>query len=233
MRTFTWDNGTVFYTIDSNYTQRLQNLIETAITDFVGKVNQNIYKQECIKFQRIYPNETWIHKYWVHFFPGNKCDSTVGKPFNPEKRNVSIGLDCMTQGVIQHELLHILGFWHEHSRTDRDQYVDIHWENVMDKAKENFRQFSDPVDDHLGLPYDYASIMHYKWDEFSKNGNVTVQPKFANTSVIGQRDAPTTLDLMKVRLRYKCMKHQNESAYRALLKYPIPLELDDNAPDNP
>lgn len=37
---------------------------------------------------------------------------------------------CMERGIIQHELLHALGFYHEHTRSDRDQYVRINWENV-------------------------------------------------------------------------------------------------------
>ena len=39
---------------------------------------------------------------------------------------------CTDSGTIIHEFIHGWGFWHEHARPDRDNYVQILWENIID-----------------------------------------------------------------------------------------------------
>lgn len=59
----------------------------------------------------------------------NRCWSYVGKQ-NTGNQSLSIGQWCDHHGTVVHEILHALGFWHEHSRYDRDDYVTIIWENI-------------------------------------------------------------------------------------------------------
>ena len=61
-------------------------------------------------------------------------------------------------GIPVHEIGHIFGLWHEQQRGDRDDYVRVLYENVI----QYFFQFSivSTVVD-LGVPYDIGSVMHY------------------------------------------------------------------------
>ena len=58
-----------------------------------------------------------------------------------------------------HELAHAQGILHEQSRTDRDQYVTIQWNNIRRGMERNFRKHA--FAQTAGVPYDYNSIMHY------------------------------------------------------------------------
>ena len=67
---------------------------------------------------------------------GLRCWSNIGREYNvPGAQELSIGEGCNTKGIITHELMHALGFWHEQSRTDRDDYIAVLWENIKKGSK--------------------------------------------------------------------------------------------------
>lgn len=67
---------------------------------------------------------------------GLRCWSNIGREYNvPGAQELSIGEGCNTKGIITHELMHALGFWHEQSRTDRDDYIAVLWENIKNGSK--------------------------------------------------------------------------------------------------
>ena len=83
----------------------------------------------CVSF------EEWSNQLvWVRLRKEKKgCFASVGRrPFyiGPLPLNFQSPECLKHDGTVHHELLHVLGLYHEQSRPDRDQYVDIIWDNV-------------------------------------------------------------------------------------------------------
>ena len=50
-------------------------------------------------------------------------------------KHVSVSISrCFRKGAVMHEVLHALGFWHEQNRPDRDNFVTIHFDNIIPSA---------------------------------------------------------------------------------------------------
>ena len=64
-----------------------------------------------------------------------RCCSFVGKRGNGPQA-ISIGKNCDKFGIVVHELGHAVGFWHEHTRPDRNEWVKIIKENIQE-GKQN------------------------------------------------------------------------------------------------
>jgi len=61
-----------------------------------------------------------------------------------------------------HELGHVLGFFHEHQRWDRDQFITVHYENIKPGRAHDYDWIAQTNWLVTSLPYDYRSIMHYR-----------------------------------------------------------------------
>ena len=92
-------------------------------------------------------------------------------------------------------MMHTLGFDHEQRRPDRDDYVEIQFDNIKKGLQgflqtENVRKinvfcipgteqnFAIKTDmETFGLDYDFQSLMHYDGMAFSNNKNYTIVTK--------------------------------------------------------
>lgn len=166
--------------------------------DSIMQAMEMVSQSTCVSFH----NRTTEVDY-LCFYPSKSCASFVG--FRGGVQNVYMGPTC-TAGNIAHEVIHALGFYHEHTREDRDQYIDILVDNIMKGMGHNFQTWKGKT---FGLPYDSSSIMHYGRFYFSKNGLPTIKAK--EDDKMGQRTHLSPLDIKRVRLLYKCDEGQKKN----------------------
>lgn len=151
-----WPNGEVVYTYHESISQNDMNVIEAAIKHW--------RQHTCLTFRQRQAND-YI---FVRFRSDTQgCWSLVGRQVDRmgQGQDVSIGQGCANLNVVVHEIGHVVGFFHEQSRSDRDQYINIVWENVLPGYGLQFRKENDA---NYGIPYDLISTMQYPQWAFSK-----------------------------------------------------------------
>lgn len=155
--------------------------------------------KSCIDFKPYEGERTYIK-----FEKRGGCFSSVGD--QQTGQILSLGPGCDHKAVIEHELLHALGFYHEQSRTDRDDYVDIWLDQVTPGLEHNFNKYNDDYITDQNTPYDYESIMHYRPFSFNKNASIptitTKIPEFYN--IIGQYLDFSKMDTLRLNRMYNC-----------------------------
>ncbi|XP_075044746.1 embryonic protein UVS.2-like [Mixophyes fleayi] len=181
------DVVTVPYVIASDYTADERELIIKSM--------EELMTMSCIRFV-----ERETETDYIDIFSESSCWSVVGRSRGKQKLSLA-SQNCMVHGVIQHELMHALGFVHEINRSDRDNYIIVLEENIIPGDTD---LFSIDNTNNLGLPYDYDSVMHYSRYAFTSNGKETIVPKLNTSVVLGQRFGVSTLDVAKLNKLYDC-----------------------------
>ncbi|KAM7433979.1 hypothetical protein ABFA07_015864 [Porites harrisoni] len=197
-----WPNGVVVYEIAPDLARS-----STAINAIKAGMNEWTRKT-CISFKKRNGEGSF-----VRFQNGaqNQCSSQVGRTGRAQA--ITLGARCWVKGIVVHEIGHAVGFFHEQSRPDRDDFVTILWNNIEQDKKHNFNKYARSQIDSLGSPYDYGSVMHYSSKAFSRNGGVTIQPKQRGAQ-IGQRRGLSNIDAKQANLLYQCSGRRGNSNRR-------------------
>ncbi|KAK8744906.1 hypothetical protein OTU49_000680, partial [Cherax quadricarinatus] len=110
----------------------------------------------------------------------SQCLSHVGYNLNLlAYQELDLGPHCYERlGNIFHGLYHTLGILHPQNRPDRDDYIFVNlsniekkYHNILEKTPGYYGFLST-----MGLPYDYASVMHLAEDGFRTSGMRALAP---------------------------------------------------------
>ncbi|PIO66857.1 astacin [Teladorsagia circumcincta] len=141
------------------------NLNEEAKTAF-RKAAQLWMDNTCINFTEYQiPKKGDVNrpktKYYLVVYEGAGCESNVGRTSKEGPQVLSLGRGCETIGHAAHEIGHALGFFHTHTRHDRDQFITVHKDKIPFDWQRQFDPQTTEANNNYDLTYDYGSIMHY------------------------------------------------------------------------
>jgi hypothetical protein len=142
-----WPNRTVYFNIESSLTNTTN--LNTAI---------NYYRSIGFNF-----TQRGSEKNYISFFFNRDSDgfysSSIGMSGKKQTIHLATGYSV---GTAIHEIGHALGLFHEQSRTDRDNYIIIHYDNILDNKEHNFDTYTASGYDGFNYHnFDWQSIMLY------------------------------------------------------------------------
>ena len=185
-----WPNGLVPYRISDALSDSAVKKIRSAIERW-NETGAITMVERTTATAAAYPS-------FIDFIDAQQCASWVGFQ-NTGPQSIYTGDKC-SEGSMIHEIGHALGLLHEHTRPDRDNYVQINWNSISVDKSHNFDVLEDAIP--LG-EYDYASIMHYGSHFFSRDGRETITTLQNTDIAIGQRQFISDGDRSSVLELYK------------------------------
>lgn len=186
-----WPSTKIYYRLHTNpATMGLKSKIELALRAW-----------EVAKLDFVEANSPLVdHIFFTSNYDQRFSCTQVG--YHSKKHDVILKSDSDV-GTIIHEIGHVLGLLHEHSRPDRNKYIDINHKYVDPVFKNQILSTFEDIT-FTYTDYDYESIMHYGEKAYiKKNAPPSAWTIKSRQNIkIGQRNKPSVKDITKVKKLY-------------------------------
>lgn len=146
----------VRFVYGDDLTEDIKSSIRTALYFWQGRTNVRFYnatgeptedKASGVKFPYIY------------FCLGSSTSSYIGQKGGKQELFIS-PYNC-SYGTIAHEIGHAIGMIHEHQRYDRDNYIIVNMDNIVESFRVNFQKYELGYNIYCMGDFDFSSIMMY------------------------------------------------------------------------
>jgi hypothetical protein len=133
----------------------------------------------------------------ILFEPGTEhCYSGLGRMGGLQP--IRLSPECQPQQIM-HEVMHALGFVHEQSRPDRDQYVEVLWPNIEEKYRLQFEIVPSTFLEALrDSPFDFHSIMLYPANAFALHPDLMTLRALGTESIAPVQEGLSESDLHRL-----------------------------------
>lgn len=103
-------------------------------------------------------------------------------------------------GKVLHEMTHAIGYYHEHTRSDRDEFISVTPASMLSNIN-----FIIQNDSYETENYDFESIMHYPLSGSVNGGSFTLVPlvSIPGGITVGQRTHYSALDIASINKIYR------------------------------
>jgi hypothetical protein len=143
-----WPNGEVNVLFDASVGESDRNIVRAALQDMESRTP--------LRFFEIFsPGGDYVR---ILDAPADADYGGQSNSIGMKGGEQTIKLRSYNQPTVQHEMLHAVGLWHEQSRPDRDDFIQLNVGCIEPSALDQYeKQTGAGV---LG-PYDFYSLMHY------------------------------------------------------------------------
>lgn len=190
-----WPDGLIPY----------KNSVKGKLAQNVNRAIVEIERSTGIKF-RPHKNES----NYVEFTYGeNNCYSNLGMIGGRQRITLT---DSCDSTAILHEMMHTLGFMHEQNREDRDDYLLILWENIIEGHETQFKIIPHQFINYSNFNFDMNSIMLYEGRSFARSTEEYTM--LTSSGDIYEHD-PTSLskeDVRRVKVTYNMTEASENSS---------------------